>query len=151
PQCRRIVTQRCQRDRRGDDFQAFRLQRPNNCFPARTKPVLAGKPTELLPDFHALERWLIAAGFAASPRTRFRLRSWRDRPEAASLLRELVAYRERMRNAVMRIESSRLPSDSFVSEVNSLLRAYPLRTSVNTRGGRLIREKLFAPAEPSDL
>ena len=41
-----------------------------------TRPVLAQGEAELLPDFHALERWLIAAKLVDSAKTKARLRSW---------------------------------------------------------------------------
>src|SRR5580698_8204696 len=70
-----------------------------------TKPVLADGPTELLPDAHALERWLTASGMVTSPKTKSLLRSWRNSPQGAAFLVDLIAFRERLRNAVGRIET----------------------------------------------
>src|SRR5215467_8823181 len=105
-----------------------------------TKPVLADEPTELLPDVHALEKWLIASGIATSSKIRSLLRSWRDSSEANAFLKELLAFRERLRSAVLRIESGSLPSDSFLAEVNSLLLLHPLPTSLKRRDGKIYRE-----------
>ena len=116
-----------------------------------TKPVLAEGPTELLPDVHAWERWLIASGIAASPKTRSLLKSWRSSPEAASFLEELIGFRERLRSAVMKIESGSLPSDSFLAEVNSLLLQYPVRTSLHKQNGKIHRDVIFEPRKPSDF
>jgi predicted RNA-binding Zn ribbon-like protein len=116
-----------------------------------TKPVLGEGPRELLTDAHALERWLIAAGMASSPRTKTLLRSWRNSPQAASFLAELVAFREGLRSAVMRIESGSLPSDAFLAEVNSLLFQYPLRSSLSRRDGKVLWEPLFEPRTPYDF
>lgn len=116
-----------------------------------TKPILTDGSKELLPDAHALERWLIASGLVTSPKTKSLLRSWRNSPEAAAFLEKLIAFRERLRNAVTRIESGSLPSDSFMSEVNSLLLRYPRHTSLNRRDGKIAREVLFEPHKPSDL
>jgi predicted RNA-binding Zn ribbon-like protein len=116
-----------------------------------TKPVLADGPTELLPDAYALERWLIASGIVASSQTKSLLRSWRNSPEAAAFLENLIAFRERLRSAVARIESGSLPADSFLNEVNSLLLQYPRHTSVHRRGGKIRREALFEPSKPSDF
>src|ERR1700744_5945771 len=69
-----------------------------------TKPVLADGPTELLSDVRALERWLIASGMVTSPKSRAIVRSWRHSTEAAAFLEQLVAFRERLRAAVTRIE-----------------------------------------------
>jgi len=116
-----------------------------------TKPVLAGEPTELLPDFHALERWLIASGMVTSPRVKAIVRGWRDSADAAAFLQNLAAFRERLRAAVLRIESGSPPSDAFLSEVNSLLQKYPRRTSLHKRGGKVFRETFFTPRESADL
>ena len=116
-----------------------------------TKPVLADRNTELLPDAHALERWLIASGMVASPRLKSLLRTWRNTPEAAAFLREVIAFRERLRSAVMRIESGSLPSDSFLAEVNSLLLQYPRRTLIHRQEGKILREPFFGLHNPSDL
>jgi predicted RNA-binding Zn ribbon-like protein len=116
-----------------------------------TKPVLADGPTELLIDAHALERWLIASGMPVSPKMRTQLRSWRNTPEAAVFLQELIAFREKFRTAVMKIEGGLLPSDSFLAEVNALLLQYPQHTSLNRREGQILREIFFKMERPSDL
>lgn len=116
-----------------------------------TKPVLTDGPTELLTDVHALERWLIASGMVFSPKTKSLLRGWRSTPEAAAFLKELIAFRERLRSAVMKIEGGCLPSDSFLTEMNGLLLQYPPHTSLNRREGQILRETLFEPHKPSDL
>ncbi|MGC2160513.1 MAG: CGNR zinc finger domain-containing protein [Silvibacterium sp.] len=116
-----------------------------------TKPVLADGPTELLPDAHALERWLIASGMATSSQMKSLPRSWRNSPEAAAFLEKLIAFRERLRSAVGRIESGSLPADSFLNEVNSLLLQYPRHTSVHRRDGKILRKTIFKPRKPSDF
>jgi predicted RNA-binding Zn ribbon-like protein len=119
-----------------------------------TKPILADRPTELLSDAHALERWLIASGMVTSSRMKSLLRSWRNSREAAAFLdflEELIAFRERLRSAVVRIERGLLPSDSFLAEVNSLLLQYPRHTSLKRRDGKILRETFFEPRKPSDF
>jgi len=116
-----------------------------------TKPVLAQGPTELLPDFHALERWLIASGIVTSARTKNLIRSWRDSPEAKAFLRELIAFRERLREAVLRMEAGSAPSDDFIKEVNAQLRKYPPSSSLRKRDGVIVRESTFPLDEPADL
>ena len=116
-----------------------------------TKPVLANSPTELLPDSQALERWLIASGMVTSPKSRAVVRSWRHSTEAVAFLEQLIAFRERLREAVMRIESGASPTDAFLAEINSLLLRYPCRTSLHKRDGKIIRETVFQPSEPADL
>src|SRR5258707_5996429 len=82
-----------------------------------TKPVLADGPTELFPDVRALERWLIASGMVTSPKTKAIVRAWRHSTEATAFLEQLIAFRERLREAVLRIESGSTPSDAFLVEV----------------------------------
>jgi Outer membrane efflux protein len=50
------------------------------------RPVLEQGPTELLPDCHALERWMIASGMVSSTRTGGLQRSRRHSAEAAAEL-----------------------------------------------------------------
>ena len=104
-----------------------------------TKPILADGPTELLPDAYALERWLIASGMVTSSRMKALLRGWRNSREAEAFLKELSGFRERLRSAVMRIESGSLPPDSFLAEVNSLLLQYPRHAVLNRREGKIAR------------
>ena len=116
-----------------------------------TKPVLAGGPTELLADPRALERWLIASGMVTSPKAKAVMRGWRQSREAAAFLGQLIAFRERLREAVVRIENGSSPTDAFLAEVNSLLLQYPRHTSLHKRDGKVIRETLFEPSKPTDL
>ena len=116
-----------------------------------TKPVLADGPTELLPDVRALERWLIASGTVSSAKDRAALRGWRNSVGAEGFLKQLIAFRERLRDAVLRIESGMLPSDAFLSEINALLLHHPGHTSLRKRDGRLAREAFIEWREPADL
>jgi predicted RNA-binding Zn ribbon-like protein len=116
-----------------------------------TKPVLADGPTELLPDVRALERWLIVSDMVTSPKAKAVVRGWRQSPEAAAFLDQLVAFRERLREAVVRIENGSSPTDAFLTEVNLLLLQHPRHTSLHKRDGKVIRETLFAPRKPTDL
>jgi predicted RNA-binding Zn ribbon-like protein len=116
-----------------------------------TKPVLAGSPTELLPDFRALERWLLASGMVTSPKLKAIVRAWRDSPQATGFLRQLIAFRERLREAVVRIEHRSSPSDAFLAEVNSLLLQHPRQTALRKRDGRVLRDTVFELREPADL
>lgn len=115
-----------------------------------TKPVLAQGPTELLHDVHALERWLIASGIVRSAKTRALVRSWRNLPEAALFLKELIAFRERLRNAVLHIEDGSDPEE-FIQEVNRGLHQHPLVTALQRHEGQLVREPNFELKRPSDL
>jgi predicted RNA-binding Zn ribbon-like protein len=116
-----------------------------------TKPVLADGPTELLTDVRALERWLIASGTVSSVKGKAALRGWRNSVEAEDFLRQLIAFRERLRDAVLRIENGMLPGDAFLSEMNSRLLQYPRTTSLSKRQGKLVRETVVEFRKPADL
>lgn len=116
-----------------------------------TKPVLADGLTELLPDFRALERWLIASGMVTSPGIKAIVRGWRDSTQATAFLQHLVAFRESLREAVVRMENGSSPAAAFLAEVNSLLLQYPRQTSLHKQDGKLIRATVFTPREPADL
>jgi predicted RNA-binding Zn ribbon-like protein len=116
-----------------------------------TRPVLAQGVTELLPDFHALERWFIAAGIVSSIRAKRLLQSWRNSPEAAAFLEELLAFRERLRDAVVRMEGGSAPSDEFIREMNARLLQHPSTMVLCKREGRIVREPLFDPQRLADL
>ena len=136
-------------DDRVDGF-IFLANRPALDF-LNTRPTLGQTPTELLPDFDALGRWLIASGIVSSVKTKNLLRSWRHSPEAASFLKDLIAFRERLREAVLRMESGSAPPDEFVQEVNAGLRQHPPIMALRKRKGRIVREPLFEPKRPADL
>src|ERR1700761_5131923 len=116
-----------------------------------TKPILADGPSELLSDVRALERWLIASGMVRTPKAKAVIRGWRQSPEAAAFLERLIAFREILREAVIRIENGSPPTDAFLAEVNSLLNQYPVHTSLHKRDGKIIRETSFEPRKPTDL
>jgi predicted RNA-binding Zn ribbon-like protein len=116
-----------------------------------TKPILADGPTELLPDVRALERWLIASRTVTSARGKTTLRSWRHSTEAAAFLEQLIAFREKLREAVLRMESGSAPRDAFLGEVNSLLMQHPLPALCHKREGKVIRETFFELHRPTDL
>ena len=116
-----------------------------------TKPVLADEPVELLPDVRSLERWLIASGMVDLPKAKAIVRGWRHSTEAAAFLKQLISFRERLREAVVRIENGLLPADTFLAEVNSLLLQHPRLTSLHKRDGQVIRETLFELRKPTDL
>jgi predicted RNA-binding Zn ribbon-like protein len=116
-----------------------------------TKPVLADGPTELFTDVHALERWLIASGTVSSAGDKAAVRGWRNSAEAEVFLRQLIEFRERLRDAVLRIEKGMLPGDAFVSELNSMLLKYPRLTSLRKRDGKFGRQTLVEFHKPANL
>jgi predicted RNA-binding Zn ribbon-like protein len=116
-----------------------------------TRPVPEQGPTELLPDVPALERWLVASGLVTSVKAKGLVHGWRNLPGAASFLKDLIAFRERLRDAVLRIEANSAPSDYFIREVNAGLLQHPLTSTLRKREGRIVREQLTDLQRPSDL
>jgi predicted RNA-binding Zn ribbon-like protein len=116
-----------------------------------TRPVLEGAPTELLTDGRALERWLIASGIVSSTKDKATLRGWRNSFGAEAFLEELITFREKLREAVLQIESGTPPSEAFISELNRLLLQYPRHTSLQKRNGKLVRETYNELRKPVDL
>jgi predicted RNA-binding Zn ribbon-like protein len=116
-----------------------------------TKPVLADGPAELFADTHALERWLVASGLAARPDVKRVLRNLLHSAAAEGFLEELIAFRERLRAAVLRMERGAAPAEEFIKEVNARLLQYPVHTSLRKHGGRIVRESFFDLRKPSDL
>lgn len=116
-----------------------------------TKPVLDGVPTELLSDGRALERWLIASGMLSSPEGRAKLRTWRNSPELDAFLRELIVFREQLRDAVVGLESGTKPKETFLSGLNGLLLRYPQHTSLVVRNGKVGKEAAIKLEKPVDL
>jgi predicted RNA-binding Zn ribbon-like protein len=113
-----------------------------------TKPILDTGPTEFLPNAKAFQRWLVAAGLVASARAKSTMRRWYDTSKAARFVKELREFRERVRSAVLKIESGSLPAPSFIEEVNQLLTKYPRRSILVREGGSLVRKYPFEPDEP---
>ncbi|GGH17367.1 hypothetical protein GCM10011586_39850 [Silvibacterium dinghuense] len=72
-------------------------------------------------------------------------------PEAALLLKELIAFRERLRAAVVRIEDGAAPSEEFIHEVNLGLHQHPLVMAIRRHEGQIVREPHFELKRPSDL
>lgn len=116
-----------------------------------TRLVLTQGPKDLLSNFQALERWFIASGIARSAKCRNVMRSWRNSSEAASFLKDLIAFRERLREAVLRIEGGSTPSDDFIREVSAGLKMHPRITALHKRGGQIVRLPVFDPRRPTDL
>jgi predicted RNA-binding Zn ribbon-like protein len=113
-----------------------------------TKLVLPEGPKELLPDAEALVRWLVASGVLTSQKGKALARKWAKTPGAAEFLQRLLAFRQRLRAAVVRREAGSSVSSAFLSEVNSLLRQHPTVVALQRNGEKLEREAVFEPEAP---
>jgi predicted RNA-binding Zn ribbon-like protein len=116
-----------------------------------TRLVLAGSPKELLPDVGALVRWLVASGLLTRPKGKALAKKWKDSPEAAVLLRELLKFRERLRAVVVRQEAGFSVSNAFIAELNSLLKQHPGVIALQREGERLGLETAFELEKPDDV
>jgi len=116
-----------------------------------TKPILDGAPRELLPNAAALEQWLIASGIVTSRKDRALMQSWRDSRQAAAFLQKLLAFRERLRAAVLRMEAGSPPRDAFLAEINALLREHPQTPTLRKQGLKVLLNRLFEPRTPEDV
>ncbi len=116
-----------------------------------TKPILESKPQELLTNAAALERWMIASGIVTSQKNRALLRAWRDSRQAQVFVQRLIAFRERLRIAVLRLEAGSLPGDAFLAEMDMLLKDHPQRTRFRRESSKLVLEVFFEPRKPEDV
>jgi predicted RNA-binding Zn ribbon-like protein len=116
-----------------------------------TKLVLPDGPKELLPDAEALVRWLIASGVLASQKRRRLVRKWSSSPETEAFLKDLRAFRERLRAVVIRWEAGLPVSAAFIAEVNALLKQHSSVIELRRNGAKLDRKVVFEPAIPDDV
>jgi predicted RNA-binding Zn ribbon-like protein len=116
-----------------------------------TRLVLDDGPTELLPDFDAVIRWLVASGVLTSQKGKALARKWRGTTRAAVFLEELLKFRERLRAAVVGREAGDPASKSFISELNLLLRQHPSVVALQWKGEKLDRGIVVDPAKPDDI
>lgn len=86
-----------------------------------------------------------------SAKAKAMLRSWRNSAAAAAFLEQLIQFRERLREAVLRMEGGLAPGEAFLAEVNSLLLQHPLPALLHKRDANIIREKSFELRRPADL
>lgn len=115
-----------------------------------TRPILSEGPKEFLTDPDALVRWLIAAAVLTSLKGKKLAAKWSSTPAAGAFLKELRAFRERLRAAVLRQEAGLQIPEKFVAEVNSLLGRHRSAYSLRRSGRTLTRETIFEPETPSD-
>lgn len=116
-----------------------------------TKPILSDRPKDLLSDTAALVRWLVAAGVLTSQKGKSLARKWSGTPKAEAFLKNLLAFRERLRAAVFRLEAGSPVGDAFIAEVNSLMAQHPSIAILRRNGKTLAREFVFEPAAPDDV
>jgi predicted RNA-binding Zn ribbon-like protein len=98
-----------------------------------------------------LERWLTASGVLAPHKGKTSARRWRDTPQAKIFPQKLIAFRERLRAAVIRQEAGLPVSKAFVSEINLLFEKHRARVALRRKAAKLEREVVFEPRGPEDI
>jgi predicted RNA-binding Zn ribbon-like protein len=68
-----------------------------------------------------------------------------------AFVRKLIAFRERLRATVLRWEAGSLPADTFLAEIDRLLKQHPQPISLRKEGSRVVRDVLFEPRKPEDV
>jgi len=116
-----------------------------------TRPLLGERPEELLSDVDALVRWLVASDLLTPQNGKALAKQWRDTPQAAVFLRELLKFRERFRAVVIRQEAGLSVSDAFIAELNSLLKQHPSLITLRRKREKLDLGAAFEPKEPNDV
>jgi predicted RNA-binding Zn ribbon-like protein len=102
-----------------------------------TKLWVNDRAQEMLTDTAALVRWLLVAGLVPGPEIKRKFQVWREEPEAKTFLRQLLSFREELREAVLRLENGKQPTSAFLSDLNGRLFAHPVRNAVILMDGTL--------------
>jgi predicted RNA-binding Zn ribbon-like protein len=112
-----------------------------------TRPVMADKPVEMLPDGSALARWLGAARLVNKSECARLMRCWSS-PEFAAGVEKLRAFRERVRETVLKMERGDHVSPGILKHLNGLLLDYPDVEQVDQGEAGLERRRRFVPEIP---
>jgi len=117
-----------------------------------TRLANAEGPVELLPDTASLRRWLNAVGWLKAAGTDTAAQTWQNSQVGRRFLEDLLAFREKLRSTVLRLEAGKTPEPALLQELNSKLLAYPHRyVVVSDRSGTRRQTFLDPTANPSDL
>src|SRR5262244_2217422 len=116
-----------------------------------TRPAPKGEPVELLTDFRALLKWfqtaeVIGAADAA------RLSDLDRDSEKAHALATALAFREKLRRAVLSLEDNKQVPSDIVKEVNRLMASHPVLHRLENGGqGPWSVKQWFRPERPEGL
>jgi predicted RNA-binding Zn ribbon-like protein len=117
-----------------------------------TRPILDGKATELLPDFHSLLRWFQTAGLLSSRDVAALKRHWGQSVEARRTVEAMRRLRERLRREILAWEEGGTAQYATIDELNRLVAVHPMRSRLKRRNGKEISSELyFKPQRPEDL
>src|SRR5215471_1530689 len=116
-----------------------------------TRPAPKGEPVELLTDFRALLKWFQAAE-VIDPADAARLRHFDRDSEKARALATAVAFREKLRRAVVSLEHNKQVPPDILKEVNRLMASHPVLHRLEDEGkGTWALMQWFRPEGPEDL
>lgn len=116
-----------------------------------TRPAPKGEPVELLTDFRTLLKWFQTAEVISSADVA-RL-SYLDREsQTAHALATALAFREKLRRAVLSLEHDNQVPPDFAKEVNRLMALHPVLHRLENGGqGPWSLKQWFRPERPEDL
>src|SRR5215471_19632742 len=106
-----------------------------------------GEAVELLPDGSTLARWLGAAGLVNKGESARLMRRW-SAPEFAARIQVLWEFRERVREAVLKLEHGEHVSPGVLKSLNGLLMNYPYLEQVAQVEAGFERRRRFEPEIP---
>ena len=116
-----------------------------------TRPLMAGKLTELLPDFAALLRWFEEAGLLSSREALALRQTWGGSVRARQATGAMRRWRERLRKQILAWERGGSLQRSALQELNRLMAAHPMRTRLRVKGKSCCKEFWFDAHVPEDL
>src|SRR5262249_24668142 len=116
-----------------------------------TRPAPKGEPVELLTDFRALLKWFQAAEVIDSADAA-RLRHLDRDSEKAHALATALAFREKLRRAVLSLEHNNQVPPDIVKEVNRVMALHPVLHRLEN-GGQVpwSVKQWFRPERPEGL
>ena len=116
-----------------------------------TRPVVDGRPLELLTDFRSVLRWFDVARLLSSGDAMDLSRKWGATAEAHATVRKLQAWRERLRVALVAWEGGQGLPKSVLKELNQLMAEYPSITRLSFSGRNVVSESWFRLQTPLSL
>lgn len=116
-----------------------------------TRPVLNGEPNELLTDFGAVLRWFAAAKLLDARSADRLSKLWAKTAESHVFWRQLLVFREQLRNAIVSIESGPTIPKSTLDLLNRQLSQHAMPTQLVFFNGKLRKQHRFQPQKPADL
>ena len=116
-----------------------------------TRPLLEGKPVELLTDFATLLRWFEAAD-VLNPQQFSRLqRTWRETAKAQKTTESMRDLRENLRREIFAWERGEPLRPSTIANLNTMMAAHPMRTRLTTHQRAYSTDLWFELREPEGL